>query len=183
MGKYTHIGGTLGALVQQLVRDVPDFPKPGILFKDITTVLEDGAAFRRIIDTFTERYRGLRIDAVVGMESRGFIFGAPLAHQLGTGLVLARKQGKLPHRTDEVTYDLEYGTATIAMHVGAIRPGQRVVVIDDLLATGGTAAATCQLVERQGGTVVECAFVIELVFLQGRSRLNGYDVCTLARYE
>lgn len=183
MGVATHIGGTLGAAIQAAVRDVPDFPKPGIVFKDITTILHDAPLFRRITDTLTERYRQKKIDVIVAVESRGFLFGAPLAYNLGIELALARKKGKLPYDTIEVSYDLEYGTATIEMHTDAIRKGARVVVIDDLLATGGTAAAACKLIERQGGEVVECTFVIELAFLHGIDRLKGHDVCTLTRYE
>lgn len=182
MAAYTYVSGELDTLIKAHIRDIPDFPKPGILFKDITPMLQESIAFRRVIDHLTERYRGKAIEAIVCIESRGFIFGAPLAYQLGTGLVPARKKGKLPYSTVEINYALEYGTATIEMHTDSVRPGARVILIDDLLATGGTAWATSQLIERQGGEVVECTFVVELGFLSGREKLQAYNVCTLARY-
>jgi adenine phosphoribosyltransferase len=165
-----------------IIRDVPDFPKPGIVFKDITPILTDSVAFRKVIDAFVDRYAARNIDAVVGVESRGFVFGAPLAYRLGTGCVLIRKKGKLPYKTVEMSYDLEYGSATIEMHVDAVKHGDNVIVIDDLLATGGTAAATCELLKKQGANVVECAFVVELAFLNGREKLK-HDVCSLVKYE
>lgn len=168
-------------LLKAKIRDIPDFPKPGIIFKDITPILMDHGTFKRVIDAFAERYSTMSIDAIVGIESRGFLFGAPLAYQLGTSHVLVRKKGKLPYKTVETSYDLEYGSATIEMHIDSIKKGDRVVVVDDLLATGGTAAATCDLVRQQGGEVVECAFVVELAFLNGREKLTN-DVCALVSY-
>jgi adenine phosphoribosyltransferase len=155
------------------IRDVPDFPKPGILFKDITPVLGDPELLRMVIDGFVESARPLGVDKVVGIESRGFIFGTPLAAALGVGFVPVRKRGKLPWKCESVSYALEYGEATIEMHSDAIQPGERVVLIDDLLATGGTAAAAVSLVRRLGGEVLEAQFLIELSFLSGREALVG----------
>ncbi len=153
------------------IRDIPDFPKPGIIFKDITPLLQNHEAFDAVVRSFVERYGERGIDAIVGIESRGFLFGTPLAHQLKVSFVPVRKKGKLPYKTVDISYDLEYGSATIEMHTDAVTQGQRVLVIDDLLATGGTAEATCQLIEGQGGEVVECAFVVELAFLGGREKI------------
>jgi adenine phosphoribosyltransferase len=158
------------------IRDVPDFPKPGILFKDITPILGDPALFREAVDIFVERHRGRDVAKVAAIESRGFLFGAALAYRLGVGFVPIRKQGKLPFHTLDETYDLEYGTATISVHTDAFRPGERVLILDDLLATGGTAAAAARLVQRGGGAVAEIDFLIELAFLQGRARLAGHPV-------
>jgi len=165
-----------------LIRDVPDFPQPGILFKDITTLLKDPAGFRRAIDLFVERYQDEQIQAVAAIESRGFIFGAPLAYALGLSFVPVRKFGKLPAETVEEEYALEYGTATIEIHRDAIAPGARVLIVDDLLATGGTMRATCNLVEKLGGQVVGLAFLVELTFLNGRARLSEYDITALITY-
>ncbi len=154
------------------IRDVPDFPKPGILFKDITPVLADPKLLRATVDHFAEKWAGEHIDAVVGMESRGFIFGAPLAMALSAAFVPARKPGKLPYKRIGAEYELEYGTNRLEMHVDAVKPGQKVLIIDDLLATGGTAAATVDLVRQLGGEVVGCLFVVELGFLDGRSKLD-----------
>ncbi len=173
---------TLSDKVAAVIRDVPDFPKPGILFKDITPVLADPALMRAITGYFSERLSNERVDVVVGMESRGFLFGVPLALELGVPFAPARKPGKLPYDSIGVDYDLEYGTSRLEMHVDALESGQRVVVIDDLLATGGTAAATCKLVQELGGEVVACAFVIELGFLQGRSRLKNTKFESLLVY-
>lgn len=164
------------------IRDVPDFPKPGILFKDITTLLKDGQAFKASIDGLLDRVRGKRIDVVVGMESRGLIFGAPIAYALGVGFVPVRKLGKLPAEVVSVEYDLEYGSATLEMHRDAIRPGQRVLIVDDLLATGGTVAGTIELVKQLHGEIVALAFLVELRALRGRDRLDGYDITTLIEY-
>jgi adenine phosphoribosyltransferase len=165
------------------IRDVPDFPKPGILFKDITTLLKDAEAFRQSIDLLTTSFRADDIDLVVGMESRGFIFGAPLAYNLSTGFVPVRKLGKLPAETLRVEYALEYGTNTLEIHKDAIRPGQRVLVVDDLLATGGTVAATVDLIEQLGGQVVAFGFLVELLFLEGRKRLSSdARIVTLLQY-
>lgn len=158
------------------IRDVPDFPQKGILFKDITPVLADPALFRLAVDTFVDRYKGQKIDKVAVIDARGFLFGSAVAYRLGAGIVPVRKKGKLPYRTIEESYSLEYGTATLAMHVDAIRHGERVLLLDDLLATGGTAAATAGLIEHLGGTIVEIAFLIELAFLKGRGKLAKYKV-------
>ncbi len=168
--------------LQEFIRDIPDFPTPGILFKDITTLLKDRQAFRQSLDEMTAAYQDKKIDVVVGIESRGFIFGAPLADRLGAGFVLARKLGKLPARTIAAEYALEYGTNTIEMHQDSILPGQRVLIADDLLATGGTIAATASLVEQLGGEVIGLVFLIELGFLNGRSRLGNYNLTTLISY-
>jgi adenine phosphoribosyltransferase len=166
----------------RFIRDIPDFPKPGIVFKDITPLLSDADAFRTMVEGLVDPYRG-RADVVLGVESRGFIVGAAAAYALGTGLALVRKRGKLPYRTLAATYDLEYGTDTLEIHDDALGRDQRVLLIDDLLATGGTASAACELVERCGGRVVACAFVIELGVLPGRARLAGREVTSLIRYD
>ncbi|MBL7202592.1 MAG: adenine phosphoribosyltransferase [Anaerolineae bacterium] len=163
----------------QTIRNVPDFPVEGIQFKDITTLLQDPVPFRAAVDEMLDAYRDRPIDVVVGIESRGFIWGAILAYEMGVGFVPVRKPGKLPAETIRAEYALEYGTNALEMHVDALRPGQKVLVVDDLLATGGTAKATCELVERLGGEVVGVAFLIELTFLHGRDKLSGYDVLSL----
>jgi adenine phosphoribosyltransferase len=165
------------------VRSVPDFPIKGILFYDITTLLKNPAALKEGIDRLTNHYRNAGVDRVVGIESRGFIFGIPLAYQLEAGFVPVRKPGKLPAATISESYALEYGTNTLEMHVDAIEKGQRVLVVDDLLATGGTAKATCNLVEKLGGEVIGLAFAIELNFLKGREKLKDYDVFSLIQYD
>jgi adenine phosphoribosyltransferase len=165
------------------IRDIKDFPTEGILFRDITTLLKDAAAWAAVIDHLASSYRGANVDVVVGVESRGFIFGGALAQQLGAGFVPVRKRGKLPARTIEEEYELEYGRDILAIHDDAIHPGQRVLAVDDLLATGGTMAATLKLIERLGGTVVGAAFLIELAFLAGRQRLKGYPLSALITYE
>ncbi len=164
------------------IRDVQDFPIKGVLFKDITTLLKDPDAYHRAIDVLVERYRNDKIDVVVGMESRGFIFAAPMAYLLGAGLVPVRKLGKLPAETVRCEYSLEYGTNTLEMHKDAIQPEQRVLVVDDLLATGGTTAATVKLVEMLGGIVAGVAFLIELTFLHGREKLKGYEIYAEIQY-
>ena len=165
------------------IRDIKDFPTEGILFKDITTLLKDGPAFRSVIDALAKRYMTNGIAIVVGIESRGFIFAGALAHQLNAGFVPVRKLGKLPGKTIEVEYELEYGRDALAVHEDAIKPGQRVLVVDDLLATGGTMAATLRLVEQLGGTVAGVAFMIELAFLHGRNKLKTYPLHSLIVYE
>jgi adenine phosphoribosyltransferase len=165
-----------------LIRDIPDFPKPGILFKDITPVLADGDALSEVIGALTCSAGKLAPDVIAGVESRGFLFGAPIAHAMNLGLVPIRKAGKLPARTVQVEYALEYGTATVEMHEDAIQPGQRVVIVDDLLATGGTAAAAAHLVEKLGGTVAGFVFLVELGFLSGREKLSGYPCEALITY-
>ncbi len=165
------------------IRDIKNFPTEGILFKDITTLLRDGPAWRFAVDSLAGRYQGERVDIVVGVESRGFIFGGAVAHQLQAGFVPVRKVGKLPGKTIEVEYELEYGRDTLAMHEDAITPGQRVLAVDDLLATGGTMGATLRLVEQLGGTVVGVAFMIELAFLHGRDKLKNYPLHSLIVYD
>jgi adenine phosphoribosyltransferase len=162
--------------VRQAIRDIPDFPQPGILFKDITPVLKEPALFDDVVKLFVERVEALRVDKIAVIESRGFIFGAPVAHELGLGLVPVRKKGKLPYHTIEESYALEYGTATLEVHEDAFEKGERIVIIDDLLATGGTALASAKLVERLGAHVAEFLFLVELEFLEGRKKLNGYEV-------
>lgn len=164
------------------IRDVPDFPRPGIVFKDIMPLLADGAAMHEAVERLAEFARAKSPDLVLGAESRGFILGGALACELGCGFVAARKPGKLPWRTVSVDYALEYGTDSLELHEDAIRSGARVLVHDDLLATGGTAAAKVELVERLGGTVVGVAFLVELAFLEGRSRLAGHEVFSVIRY-
>jgi adenine phosphoribosyltransferase len=167
------------AWLKQFIRAIPDYPQPGILFRDITPLLQDAAALRFSIDTLASRYQGAGIDAVVGIESRGFIFGTPLAYLMNTGFVPVRKKGKLPYQTVEQEYALEYGTATLEIHTDAVHAGQRVLVVDDLLATGGTTEGTVKLVEGLGAEVVSLAFLIELSALHGRERLPGRDVFAL----
>lgn len=167
------------AVLATHVRDVPDFPEPGIVFKDITPLLGDGPAFRVAIDALAEPYRAEQIDLVVGIEARGFLFAAPLAYALGAGCVPFRKPGKLPWETVEHTYDLEYGTDTLAAHVDAIGEGTRVLIVDDVLATGGTASAAVELVGRLGGELVGCAVLMELAFLSGREKLGNHKVTSI----
>lgn len=167
---------------KKLIRDIPDFPKPGIVFKDITPLLTDASAFRDLIDALTAPYRG-RVDVVLGIESRGFIIGAAAALALGTGIAIVRKPGKLPFHTHRASYELEYGSDTLEIHHDAVGRGHRVLLIDDLLATGGTASAAIELVQRCGATVTACAFVIELGFLKGRERLRPHEVHSLVRYD
>jgi adenine phosphoribosyltransferase len=165
------------------IRDIKDFPTEGILFKDITTLLKDGPAWRFAVDSLASRYQAERVDVVVGVESRGFIFGGAVAHQLRAGFVPVRKVGKLPGKTIEVEYELEYGRDALAMHEDAITPGQRVLAVDDLLATGGTMAATLRLVEQLGGRVIGVAFMIELAFLHGREKLKNHPLHSLIVYD
>ncbi len=168
--------------LKALIRSVPDFPRPGILFYDITTVLKDKTGFAQLIDAFAQYYIGKKIDVVLGIEARGFIFGPALAYRLNAGFVPIRKPGKLPAATEKVKYDLEYGSDSLEIHKDAIQPGQRVIIVDDLLATGGTMEASVQLVERLGGTVVSLAVAIELDFLKGRARFPNHDVFSLLHY-
>jgi len=164
------------------IRNVPDFPKPGILFYDITTLLRDGEGFRQAIEALAAPFKGQAIDAVVGMESRGFIFGAAVADRLGIGFIPVRKPGKLPAKTVKATYDLEYGSDCLEMHCDAVDAGTKVIVVDDLLATGGTAKATVQLLKGQGATIVGVSFLIELVELGGRAKLAGEQVRAVLQY-
>lgn len=168
--------------IKQLIRDVPDFPQPGILFRDITPVLQNANAFHEVVCSMVECCKAMSPDVIVGIESRGFMFGAPIALELGVGFVPVRKVGKLPADTAKAEYALEYGTNAVEIHRDAIEPGTRAVIVDDLLATGGTAKAAVQLVEELDGKVVGLSFLIELLFLEGRKLLEGYDVCTLVKY-
>ncbi len=169
--------------IRQAIRDIPNFPKPGIAFKDITPLLARGALFAKTIDLFADRYRGQKIDTVLGIESRGFIIGAALAYKLGAGFSVVRKPGKLPYETHSASYELEYGTDKLEIHIDAIERGARVIIADDLIATGGTAAATAELVTKLGGVVVECVFVIELSFLRGREKLQPHPVYSIIQYD
>jgi adenine phosphoribosyltransferase len=168
--------------LRERIREIPDFPKPGILFYDITTLLKDPAAFKEAIDLLTEPYRDTKVDVVVGMESRGFIFSAPMAYQMDAGFVPVRKLGKLPAETVSVEYELEYGTNTLEIHKDAIAPGQKVLIVDDLLATGGTVLGTVELVKQLKAEVVGLAFLVELLFLKGRDRLDGHEIHSVIRY-
>ncbi len=169
--------------IEDYVRSIPDFPEPGIIFRDVTSVLQDPDGLKLAIDSMLKLLEGLDFDVIVGAESRGFIFGAPLAYQLHKPFVLVRKKGKLPCETIEKSYDLEYGSATIEMHRDSILPGQKVVVVDDLIATGGTIEATTALIEELGGEVVKLIFLMELAGLKGRERLSKYDIGTVITYE
>jgi len=169
--------------LKKLIREVPDFPKKGILFYDITTLLKDKLGFARLIDALAERYLDKEIDLILGMEARGFIFGPALAYRLNAGFVPVRKPGKLPAETAKVSYDLEYGSNTLEIHKDAIQKGQRVLIVDDLLATGGTAAATAELARNLGAQIAGLAFVVELDFLKGREKLAQYDVFSLLHYD
>jgi adenine phosphoribosyltransferase len=166
-----------------LIREIPDFPKEGILFYDITTLLKDKEGLRGVIDGLKNQYSGLGVDVVLGIEARGFIFAPALAYAVGAGFVPVRKPKKLPAECAQVTYDLEYGSDTLEIHKDAVQPGSRVLIVDDLLATGGTAKATTKLVEVLGGTVAGIGFVVELTFLGGRTRLNGYNVFSLLQFD
>ena len=168
--------------LKNIIRDIPDFPKKGIVFKDITTLLSDAKSFHRMIDLIAHRYVGQHIDKIVGIEARGFILGSALAYKLGTGITLVRKPGKLPHKTRQVTYDLEYGTDTLEIHEDAFHPGDKILIADDLLATGGTVAAVVKLVEEFGVEIVECAFMAELDFLEGRKKLPDGKVFSLLKF-
>jgi len=168
--------------LKTLIRDVPDFPKKGVIFKDITPLLKDGEKFKESIDEISNRYLDKKIDIVVSIEARGFIIGSAIAYRLQAGIVLIRKKGKLPWCTHQATYELEYGTDTLEIHQDAIKPGEKVLIVDDLLATGGTVDAVINLVERLRGQIVEIAFLIELTFLKGREQIKGYPVFSLIKY-
>ncbi len=168
--------------LKQIIRDIPDFPKKGIVFKDITTLLADAKSFHRMVDLLAHRYLGEKIDQIVGIEARGFILGAALAYKLGTGITLVRKPGKLPYKTSSISYELEYGEDTLEIHEDAFSPGDRVIIADDLLATGGTMSAVVALVERNGAELYECAFMAELEFLQGRRKLPEGKVYSLLKF-
>jgi len=169
--------------LKKLIREVPDYPKPGILFYDVTTLLKDKQGFHSLIDNLCEHYAGHTVDLVAGIEARGFIFAPALAYRLGAGFVPVRKPKKLPAKTASISYALEYGTDTLEIHADAVKPGSRVIICDDLLATGGTAAATAQLIQQLGGVVEGAAFAVELTFLNGRKKLNGFDVFSLIQYD
>ena len=169
--------------LRSFIRNVPDFPKKDIIFRDITTLLQDKDAFRHAIDTFSKSYQHVHVDKVVGIESRGFIFGSALAYQLGAGFVPVRKPNKLPSQKLRNEYQLEYGTDALEIHVDAINKGERVLIVDDLLATGGTVEATCLLVKKLGGEIIGLTFLIELAFLKGRDRLKGYDIFSIISYD
>ena len=170
------------SILSAAVRDVQDFPKPGILFKDITPILSDGRLFRMAVDCFVQANEGLRVDKVVGIDARGFLFGAAAAYELGLGFVPVRKKGTLPYQTESASYSLEYGESVVEMHVDAIAPGERVVLIDDLLATGGTAAAAACLIAKMGGILAEAQFLIELEFLAGRKALKDLPVRSFLKF-
>ncbi|MFC1497495.1 adenine phosphoribosyltransferase [Verrucomicrobiota bacterium] len=163
-------------ILKAAIRDVPDFPKPGIIFKDITPILSDAKMFRAVIDLFVERHLGMGIKKIAAIDARGFLFGGAIADRLGIGLVPIRKKGKLPYKTFEESYELEYGSATVAVHQDAFEKDEKVLLIDDLLATGGTAAASAKLIEQAGGKVAEIDFLVELAFLKGREKLSGYEI-------
>jgi adenine phosphoribosyltransferase len=181
--ELTPTAGPDTASLESYIRSIPDFPKPGIVFRDITPLLASPEGLNASLDALTALTTDLQPDVVIGAEARGFLFGPALAHKLGAGFALARKPGALPHTTIRHEYSLEYGTSVLELHEDAIAPGARVLVHDDLLATGGTARALCSLAERLGGEVVGCAFLIELAFLPGRAALDGYDVHALIRYD
>jgi adenine phosphoribosyltransferase len=168
--------------LKNIIRDIPDFPKKGIIFKDITTLLADAQSYQRMVDLLSHRYVGRKIDKVVGVEARGFIIGAALAYKLGAGVVLVRKPGKLPGETVKKSYDLEYGSDTLEIHTDAIRKGERILIADDLLATGGTISAVVDMVKGMGGEIVECCFMAELAFLNGRDRLPSDKVFSLITF-
>jgi adenine phosphoribosyltransferase len=169
--------------LKKLIREIPDYPKPGILFYDLTTLLKDQKGFKLLVDCLCNHYENRKVDVVVGVEARGFIFAPALAYRLGAGFVPVRKPKKLPAKTANVSYQLEYGTDTLEIHEDAIKPGEHVLISDDLLATGGTAAATVQLVQQLGGQVIGASFAVELTFLKGRGKLPGLDVFSLIKYE
>ncbi|NOS35466.1 MAG: adenine phosphoribosyltransferase [Deltaproteobacteria bacterium] len=169
--------------LKKIIRDIPDFPKKGIIFKDITTLLKDPYSFQRTVDLLGHRYIGKGIGTIIGVEARGFIVGAALAYKLGAGVILVRKPGKLPHKTISASYELEYGTDSLEIHEDAIGKGERVLIADDLLATGGTVSAVIELVEELGGKIIECAFLTELEFLKGREKLKPHKVFSLIKYQ
>jgi adenine phosphoribosyltransferase len=168
--------------LKNVIRDVPDFPKKGVVFKDITPILNDGEIFKEVVNHFTERYKTRTIDKILAIESRGFIFGASIASSLGIGFVPVRKPGKLPFKTYKEEYSLEYGKDAVEVHIDAVKPGENVIVFDDVIATGGTALATCNLVKKLGAKIIECAFVLELSFLKGRQKLSNYEVYSIIKY-
>lgn len=170
------------SLLEKSIRNIPDFPKPGILFRDITTLMQDKAAFKKAVDLLAKKYKSKKIDKVAGVEARGFIFGAAVAHKIGAGFVPVRKKGKLPFKTISTTYELEYGTDTLEIHKDAINPGEKVLIIDDLLATGGTIKAVIGLVKQLGGKISGIGFVIELVDLKGKDKFKEYPIYSLVKF-
>jgi len=170
------------AKLEKSIRSIPDFPKPGILFRDVTTLVKDKSAFKLAIDILVKKYKGKKIEKVVAVESRGFIFGAALAYKLSAGLIPVRKKGKLPAKTISATYALEYGTDTLELHEDAINPGERILIVDDLLATGGTVSAVIDLVKQLKGKIIGIAFLIELVDLHGRDKIKGYPLYSLIKF-
>lgn len=169
--------------LEKCIRSIPDFPKPGIIFRDITTLLQDKKAFEHTVDALVAKYKKKKIDVVAAVESRGFIFGGALAHKLRAEFVPVRKKGKLPWKTHSITYDLEYGTDTLEMHVDAIKPNQRVLIVDDLIATGGTVKAAADLITQMKGKIIGIAFIIELVDLEGREKLKPYPIISLIKFK
>jgi len=171
--------------IKKKIRTIPHFPKEGIMFRDITTLLQDGQGLKDVVEAFVERYRDSKIDVVAGIDARGFIIGGVLAHELGVGFVPIRKKGKLPYETESVSYELEYGTNTIEIHTDAVKEGENVLLVDDLLATGGTAHGACQLIENLGGKIVEVAFIVDLPEVGGRKKLTdaGYNIFSLVEFE
>jgi adenine phosphoribosyltransferase len=171
--------------IKNKIRTIPDFPKKGIMFRDITTLLQDKEGLQDVISVLVNRYRSMKIDVVAGIEARGFILGGIIAHSLGVGFVPLRKKGKLPYKTESISYDLEYGKDTIEVHIDAIKPGEKVLLVDDLLATGGTALAASNLIKKMKGTIVECCFIVDLPELNGRKKLEkeGYKVFSLVEFE
>jgi adenine phosphoribosyltransferase len=169
-------------ILKKSIRDIPDFPKEGIIFKDITTLLKDKKAFKKSIDLLAKKFKKSKIDVVVAVEARGFIFGSAVAYKLGCGFVPIRKKGKLPHKTNSITYELEYGTDTLEMHIDAVKPKTRVLVVDDLLATGGTIRAVCDLLKQQKAVIVGVGFLVELVFLNGKNKLKDLDIYSILKY-
>lgn len=170
------------SLLEKSIRNIPDFPKPGILFRDVTTLIQNKAAFKKAVDLLAKKYKGKKIDKVIGIEARGFIFGAAVAHRIGAGFVPVRKHGKLPFKTISATYELEYGTDTLEIHQDAINPGEKVLIIDDLLATGGTVKAATGLVNQLGGKISGIGFVIELVDLKGKDKFKEYPIYSLVKF-
>ena len=170
------------ASLEKSIRNIPDFPKPGILFRDVTTLIQNKSAFKKSIDLLAKKYKDKKIDKVVGVEARGFIFGAALAHKLGAGFVPVRKKGKLPYKTISATYELEYGTDTLEIHKDAITSGERIIIIDDLLATGGTVKAVADLVKQLQGNIIGIGFIIELIDLHGRDKLKDYPLFSLVKF-
>jgi len=169
-------------ILEKSIRNIPDFPKPGIIFRDITSLIQNKAAFKKAVDLLANKYKGKKIDKVVGVEARGFIFGASVAHRIGAGFIPVRKKGKLPCKTISATYELEYGTDTLEIHEDAIKPGEKIIIIDDLLATGGTVKAVTSLINQLKGKIQGIGFVIELVDLKGREKLKDYPVFSLVKF-